>query len=465
MTLKRVASLPLKKILSRALRNGGQFADLFYESRTETSLILENNRLEKVITGTDTGLGIRVIDDLHAFYAYTNAITESSLITLASRLSEMVRQNRQIISTLPGPSPLKTYHHPIKEAPDSVALDAKTAFLEEANETVRSLDRRVRQVKVVYRDEKREIFTLNSLGDQGAEHQVQTVFLVHVVASDGEKLETGYELMGGMMGMELLENDAHLKTAKTAGRRALRMLEAPHAPQGPMAVVLSSEAGGTMIHEAIGHGLEADLAQQGLSKYSNRLGESVANPLITVIDNPTLKNHRGSYHIDDEGTPSQKTILVEKGVLISYMYDRLSAMKDSARSTGNGRRQSYRHRPIPRMSNTYIQPGETDPREIIASLKEGLLVKKMGGGQVDTVNGDFVFEVSEAYRIEGGKIRHPVRGATLIGNGPKILAEIDLVGSDLGFGIGTCGKDGQGVPVSDAQPTLRIPSIIVGGRS
>ncbi len=465
MTLKRITNLPLKKILSRSLRNGGQFADLFYESRSGTSLVLENNRLEKVITGTDVGVGIRVIEEPHAFYAYTNIITEASLLSLSAQLSEMVKQNRPAPFVLPGPSPLESHRHSIRIPPDTVILEAKTVILEEANEAARSIDGRIRQVKVAYRDEEREIYTLNSLGEQGTERQIQTVFLVHTVASDGENLETGYELIGGMMGAEILEKEVHLNTAKTAAHRALMLLEAPHAPQGPMMVVLSSEAGGTMIHEAIGHGLEADLAQQGLSKYSGRMGEKVASPLITVVDNPTLKNQRGSYFIDDEGTPSRKTILVEKGVLISYMYDRLSAMKDKTHSTGNGRRQSYRHRPIPRMSNTYIEPGETDPHEILASLKTGLFVKKMGGGQVDTVNGDFVFEVSEAYKVENGKILHPVRGATLIGNGPRILTEIDLVGSDLGFAIGTCGKDGQGVPVSDAQPTLRIPSIIVGGRS
>jgi TldD protein len=466
MTLTKLLNLPLEKVLSHALRRGGQFADLFYESKTETTLSFENDKLEKAIAGTDTGLGIRIIDNLHAFYAYTNVITESSLMTLAKQLSEIVALNQKPLTPL-RISSLKSYTHTIKIPPDSMALNTKSIYLEEANTSARAVDKRIRQVKIIYRDEEREIFTLNSLGEQATEKRIQTVFLVHVVASDsdGGTMETGYEMIGGIKGLELLERDTHIQTAEIAARRAITMLEAPFAPKGEMSVVLSSEAGGTMIHEAIGHGLEADLAQQGLSKYSGKMGETVANPLITVIDDPTMKNHRGSYYIDDEGSPSRKTVLVEKGVLTSYMYDRLSAMKDKTRSTGNGRRQSYRYRPIPRMSNTYIAPGETDPGEIIASLKDGLLVKKMGGGQVDTVNGDFVFEISEAYKIENGKVLHPVRGATLIGNGPKILVEIDLVGSDLGFGIGTCGKDGQGVPVSDAQPTLRIPTIIVGGRS
>jgi len=219
-----------------------------------------------------------------------------------------------------------------------------------------------------------------------------------------------------------------------------------------------------MIHEAIGHGLEADLTQMGLSVYSGRIGEEIASPLVDVVDDATLANKRGSYVFDDEGVNAQRTLLVEKGVLKGYLYDRLSAMKDHTQSTGNGRRESYRSRPIPRMSNTFILPGNMSPEEIVHSTAKGIFVKKMGGGQVNTVNGDFVFEVSEGYLIENGKVGEAVRGATLTGNGPQLLKEIDMVGDDFGFGIGTCGKDGQGVPVSDAQPTLRIPEIIVGGK-
>ncbi|RTZ94410.1 MAG: TldD/PmbA family protein, partial [Deltaproteobacteria bacterium] len=393
MSLKKLLDLPLEKILTHALKRGGQFADLFYEMKTETTLSFENGKMEKVITGTDAGLGIRVIDNFHAFYAYTNVITESSLRSLATQLSEMVTLNQRSGSPV-RLSPLKSYRHSIRVPLDTLGLDAKSITLEEANAAARSVDERILQVKVIYRDEEREIYTLNSLGEQASEKRIQTVFLVHVVASDGQTMETGYEMIGGVEGLELLENDAPTRTAKIAATRAITMLEAPFAPKGDMPVILSSEAGGTMIHEAIGHGLEADLAQQGLSRYSGKMGETVASSLITVIDDPTLKNRRGSYFIDDEGTPSQKTVLVERGVLSSYMYDRLSAMKDKTRSTGNGRRQSYRYRPIPRMSNTYIAPGKTDPDEIVASLRNGLLVKKMGGGQVDTVNGDFVFEIS-----------------------------------------------------------------------
>jgi TldD protein len=230
-----------------------------------------------------------------------------------------------------------------------------------------------------------------------------------------------------------------------------------------MGVVLSSEAGGTMIHEAVGHGLEADLAQQNLSVYSGKLGQTVASPIITVLDDGTISGKRGSSFFDEEATRTERTVLIENGVLKNYMYDRLSAMKDVKQSTGNGRRESYHFRPIPRMSNTMIAPGKTPPDDIVKSLEKGLFVKKMGGGQVNTVNGDFVFEVTEGYLIEKGKVGEPVRGATLTGNGPEVLKSIDMVGTDLGFAIGTCGKDAQGVPISDAQPTLRIPEIVVGG--
>jgi len=230
-----------------------------------------------------------------------------------------------------------------------------------------------------------------------------------------------------------------------------------------MPVVLSSEAGGTMIHEAIGHGLEADLALEGLSVYANRIGEKVASPLVTVIDDPTLPFHYGSYSYDDEGMPAKRVVLMENGILKSYLFNLEYASKVGGETNGHGRRESYRFKPIPRMSNTYIAPGKTPPGDIIKSVQKGLFVKKMGGGQVNTVNGDFIFEASEAYLLEGGEVCEPVRGANLVGNGPKVLETIEMVGNDLGFNIGSCGKDSQLVPVTDGQPTLLLPEIIVGG--
>ncbi len=315
---------------------------------------------------------------------------------------------------------------------------------------------------VTYRDSHRRITIANSDGTAIHEDRIAIFFAVQVVGAQDGVIQTGYEAIGGIAGRELLDQDPPEAVAERATRRALALLEAIPAPAGPWPVILSAEAGGTMIDEAMGHGLEADLADEGLSVYSNKRGEQIASPLITVVDDATLPGKQGSFCFDDEGTPAQRTVLVERGMLKSYLYDRLTAMKAGARSTGNGRRESYRHKPMPRMTNTLIQPGDQDPREILHSVPRALLVKKMGGGQVNTVNGDFVFEVTEGYLVEGGEIGPPVRGATLIGNGPRILKEIDMLGSDLGFSIGTCGKEGQGVPVSDAQPTLRIPEITVG---
>jgi TldD protein len=318
-------------------------------------------------------------------------------------------------------------------------------------------------VTTQYRDQTRHVRIANSLGQFSEERQIHLVFFVQAVASEADVIQTGYEPFGGLCGFEGFTEEVAVETARSAAKRSVLMLKAPPAPAGVMPAILSSEAGGTMVHEAVGHGLEADLAMEGLSVYEGKLGERVANSLITVLDDPTVPGRRGSFQFDDEGTPAQRNVLIDRGILKSYMLNRLYAQKAGMESTGNGRRESYQYRPIVRMTNTMIAPGDTPPEEILRGVETGLFVTRMGGGQVNTVNGDFVFEVSEGYLIKKGKIDHPVRGATLTGNGPVVLQAIDKVGNDLGFGMGTCGKDGQGVPVADAQPTLRIPEITIGG--
>jgi TldD protein len=325
------------------------------------------------------------------------------------------------------------------------------------------LDKSIVQVRVRYFDLQRTIGIANSDGVLVSDQATHTMFVVQAIAAKDGELQVGYEPLGGTVGFELFETENPEQSALNAAGKAVLMLHARKAPGGKMPVVISSSAGGTMIHEAIGHGLEADLAGQGLSVYQNKLGEQIASSLVSVADDKTLPGKRGSYRVDDEGTPAERTLLVENGLLKSFMYNRLEALRAGKSSTANGRRESFRFRPIVRMSNTMILPGKSAPGDIIKSVKAGLFVKKMGGGQVDTVSGDFVFEVSEGYLIEGGEVGEPVRGATLVGNGPRVLMEIDMVGSDLGFGIGTCGKDNQAVPVADGQPTLRIPEMIVGG--
>lgn len=460
-----------EKILKNALSEGGEFSDIFFERNYSVSIVCEDDRIEKVISNLDFGVGIRTIFEGRTFYSFTNRLNERELINLAKIIKSSIKKEKGGDSSnfTPQISQIsRSYKIPslpffIEKDPKGISVEDKVLMVKRANDYARKMDHRIRQVKVIYRDSIQFVSIVNSGGIFVEGERSGIVFSVQVVSSEDGIIQTGYEAVGGTMGFELFDDYPPEEVARIAGDRALLMLKAKKAPMGKMTVVLSSQAGGTMIHEAIGHGLEADLAQQGLSVYSNKIGEKVASSLITVVDDPTLPKKRGSYAFDDEGIASRRTVLVEEGILKGYLYDQLTAMKDGVSSTGNGRRESYRHKPIPRMSNTFILPGKTNPEEIIRSVERGLYVKKMGGGQVNTVNGDFVFEVNEGYIIEKGAIGEAVRGATLIGNGPKVLQQIDMVGNDLGFGIGTCGKDGQGIPVSDGQPTLRIPEIVVGG--
>ena len=452
-------------ILKKALGTSGEFADIFIERSAPLSILCEDGKIEKVISGLDCGAGVRVIFGRRTAYAYTNELTTASLMELA----DAVRQAASSGATTTAPALFNLsrrnprWDFRIAQPPEKVATTRKTELVLRANTAACSIDSRIRQAMVAYRENRQQVLMANSDGFIAEDERLYLTAMVQVIAADSGVVQTGYEPIGGFVGMELFDADALEKAATIAATRAVRMLSARKAPAGRMPVVLSAEAGGTMIHEAVGHGLEADLAQAGLSVYSNRIGERIASSLVTVADDATLPGKRGSFRFDDEGTDANRTVLVEKGVLKTFLYDRLSALKDNARSTGNGRRESYKHRPIPRMTNTMIVPGDSDPRSILQETPKGLYVKKMGGGQVNTVNGDFVFEVTEGYLIENGEIGEPVRGATLTGNGPQVLMSIDRVGSDLGFSIGTCGKDGQGAPVSDAQPTLRIPELTVGG--
>jgi TldD protein len=308
-----------------------------------------------------------------------------------------------------------------------------------------------------------EIQVANSDWVHRTDTRVRVSFAVHVVAKDGSVLESGFEAVRGTLGFEMLTNDAVRAAAEMAARRAVLNVGAQPAPAGTYTVVLSSEAGGTLIHESVGHGLEADLNLKGLSVYSGRIGQKVASELITVIDDGRDAGQRGTSAMDDEATPTQRTVLIEKGILRTYLSDRKHAEKLGIRRSGNARRENFRHLPICRMTNTMIASGDSDPDDIVRSVKDGIFVKKMGGGQVDVVSGNFAFEVTECYRIRDGKLAEPLRGATLVGQGPKLMSEIDMVGWDLGYSTGTCGKDGQGAPVADAQPTLRIPSVVIGG--
>ena len=457
-----IKNFSLSKILKTCLKNGGDFAEIFFEKSDSTQVSCDDKSIEKVLSGTDQGLALRVLHNGETAYAYTNDVTEKSILELASKLAEAVKA-KSFTKDIQLVSSKASWNNPVEENPHRIPLDEKVKKVLAANQYAWSFNPKIQQVTVNYGDRSRHIIVANSEGMLSEDLQTYTIFVVQAVAREGDVIQTGYEPIGGTLGFELFKNFSPEQVAHIAAEQAIRMLGARKAPAGKMPVVLSSEAGGTMVHEAVGHGLEADLALEGLSVYKDKIGTQVATPLITVLDDKTIPHKRGSFLFDDEGNSAQRTILIENGILKRYMSNHLYAEKQKLTSTANGRRENYRYRPIVRMTNTLIASGKDNPDEIIRSVEKGLFVKKMGGGQVNTVNGDFMFEVTEGYLLEKGKIGEPVRGATLTGNGPDILMKIDKVGSDLGYGMGTCGKDGQGVPVADAQPTLRIPEIVVGG--
>lgn len=451
----------LGEVLDLALARGGDFSDIFLERKTFTAITLEDRRIERVESGHEAGAGVRVIDGEGTGYAYTSDLSRRGLEEAARLASRVARAGRAIPPQALRNEPVRPYS--VELMPAGVAMDDKVEAVKLTERAARDFDPRVRQVKVMYSDVVQEVTMANSHGRLVEDRRVRTRLAAQAVAAEGELTQTGMEFHGHHGGFELFREHPPADIGREAARRAVLMLEARPAPAGKMAVVMAGEAGGTMIHEACGHGLEGDLALRGLSVYAGRVGEKVASELVSVVDDGSLPGYYGSSACDDEGTPSQRTVLIEKGILKGYMLDRLMARKLGVQSTGNGRRESYQHKPIVRMTNTYVQPGDTPPGEIVKETRNGLLVRRMGGGQVNPTNGDFVFQVTEGYLIRDGEVGPAVRGATLTGNGPEALAAVDMVGTDLGFTIGTCGKDGQGVPVSDGMPTLRIPELVVGG--
>jgi len=454
----------VERALRTALSRGGDWAELFWERHETLQLVLDDKRIEDAITGVDQGAGVRVTSGEQTVYANGNMTDVDDVMAIAGRAARSVADGsglheaaRLVPDELPRP-------HSVAIDPRTVPVERKVALLRLANDVARAHDPRVSQATVSYAESVQEILVANSEGVHRTDTRVRVNFAVQVVAKDGVVLESGFEAVRGTLGFELLTEDAVRDAAESAARRAVLNVGAQPAPAGTYTVVLSSEAGGTLIHESVGHGLEADLNLKGLSVYSGRIGEKVASELITVVDDGRDPGRRGTAAMDDEATPTQRTVLIAKGILKTYLSDRKHAEKLGIPRSGNARRENFRHLPICRMTNTMIASGDSDPAAIVRSVKDGIFVKKMGGGQVDVVSGNFAFEVTECYRIRDGKLAEPLRGATLVGQGPKLMSEIDMVGWDLGYSTGTCGKDGQGAPVADAQPTLRIPSVVIGGK-
>jgi TldD protein len=449
-----------ERVLTRALNRGGDLAELYAEDRNGFSLTLDDRRVERPLSGRERGACVRVLLGDATFYGHVDGLAEEDLTRVAESVAEAVRGAARVPARLsaaelaPG--------HPVDTRPEEVAAARKAELLRALDERARSAGDDVAQVRVGYVEGRRRVEVFNSDGVAAADDRTRLRLSAQVVARRGDRVETGSHTRGGHAGFELLAEEPE-EIAAEAARKALAMLDARDAPSGRLPVVVGHGFGGVLLHEAVGHGLEADAVQKGASVYAGKLGEQLAEPFVTAYDDGRREGEWGSDGIDDEGIPTRRTTIIEDGRLTSYLYDLLRARKDSADPTGNGRRESFRHIPVPRMTNTFFAPGEATAEELIGGVERGLYAVSFGGGQVEPATGDFVFGVSEGYLIEGGKVTSPVRGATLVGNGLEALRAIDGIAGDLEIASGFCGKAGQTVPAGVGQPHVRIRELTVGG--
>jgi TldD protein len=456
----------LERYLAAALAEGGEYADLYFEHSSRSAILVDESLVKTAVEGISLGCGIRVLAGEQTGYAYSDDLAPEKILQ-AARVAAHIARGPARLSTV-GLSRFETPHnfYPVPLPSAERELQDKLEIVRRADGAARAFDGRIRQVRVSYGDQVRHVLVAGSDGRLVTDSQPLVRLTVAVIAQQADKFQSGTSGGGGRVGLEFFQGHTSPEHfGREAARRGIVQLEAREAPAGEMEVVLGPGWPGILLHEAVGHGLEADFNRKGLSAFSNRLGQRVAAELCTVVDDGTLPDRRGSLNVDDEGEPTQQTVLIEKGILRSYLQDRLSAQLLRATRTGNGRRESYEHIPMPRMTNTYMLAGHQDPEEIIRSVKLGLYAVYFGGGQVDITNGKFVFSASEAYLIEDGRVTAPVKGATLTGDGPSVLTHVTAVGNDLQLdpGIGTCGKDGQSVPVGVGIPTIKVSRLTVGG--
>ncbi len=451
-------------VLHEALRHGGDLAEIFVEDRRSTTVRLDDGRIEELTSGRDRGAGIRVVVGDTTGFAHTAALDPAGLLAAAEAAGAAARQGgggtrvatleRRVVT--PGA---------VRIQPEDVSKAAKVELLSRADEAARSAGDAIRQVSAGYGDTRRRILVANSDGLFAEDDQVRTRLVVSCVALGDTGMQTGFEAAAATVGWELFDEHPAEEIARLAAERALRKLAARPAPSGSLPVVIGPGSGGVLFHEACGHGLEADLVGKGASVFRDRVGQRVASPGVTLVDDGTIGGEWGTAAIDDEGHPAGSNVLIDDGVLTDYMYDLLRSRQEGRASSGNGRRQSYKHLPMVRMTNTFLLGGREDPAAIVAGTDHGVYVARLGGGQVNTATGDFVFGMAESYLIEDGQITEPLREGNLIGNGPEVLRAIDAVGDDFAMGVGggTCGKDGQSVPVGVGQPTLRVAAMTIGG--
>lgn len=449
--------------LAAALSSGGDFAEIYAETRRGRSVRLDDGRIEELTSGLDRGAGVRVTHGQQTAYAYTNVLTRDALVDAAKVAAAGVRGGAQqpLVADLTTVTPAAT-HLPRRD-PLAVDRSGLVALVTTAEEAAREVSDAVRQVTVLYGDTTQDIFLANSEGHRSSEQRTRTRLVATAVAGRGDIIQTGSEGPGGSVGHELFEAHPPEQVGRRAAQRAVTMLDSTPAPSGEFPVVLGPGGGGVLFHEACGHGMEADIVGRDASVYAGRRGEQLGTRLLTGVDDATTPGGWGSFGLDDEGTPAQRTVLFEDGVCTDYLSDRRYAARLGIPRSGNGRRESYAHLPIPRMTNSYILPGSDDPAALVADVDRGIYCESLGGGQVDPASGDFVFGMTEAYLIEDGEITTPVRGANLVGDGPTAVARVDALGNDFDTRQGICGKDGQGVPVAFGTPTLRISQITVGG--
>jgi TldD protein len=457
-----------ERVLGDALQREADFADLYFEYRSAEGLALEDSMVNHTSKSVSQGVGVRVCAEDRTGYAYSDEVTIDRM-KLAAEAARAIADDR---GNLPAPvhvgQPVRRHQlYEVATTPLEIPLEERARLLRQIDETARAFDSRIRNVMASIAAERRVVMIVNSDGRIAADVQPLCRLSISVIAEEeGKGRQIGAFGGGGRVEWSyFLENDRWRDYVIRAARQAITNLDAIDAPAGEMVVVLGPGWPGILLHEAIGHGLEGDFNRKGVSAFSNRIGQQVASTLCTVVDDGTIPNRRGSLNVDDEGTATTRTTLIEKGILRGYLQDRLNARLMKMTPTGNGRRESFAHAPMPRMTNTFMLPGESTPEDIIKSVNRGLYAVSFGGGQVDITNGKFVFSASEAYLIEDGEVTRPVKGATLIGNGPDVLTRVSMVGNDLALdsGIGTCGKDGQSVPVGVGLPTIRIDGITVGG--
>ena len=454
----------IAKLLATALRRGGEFAEIYHEHTTGHSIALSERRIKSINAGTTEGVGIRVTTGERTGYAHSDDLSMPSLLR-AAEVAAHVATGSPVAAVDRLTSRSGAADHGIRRHAQGEPLSAKVDLLTRADDAARSFDARVREVSCSYAESFRQIEVANSEGERASGSDELMRMSVSVLAIEGEIRDSGVEFLGGRYGFEYFEAHSPDEAARKAARQAVTKLRARPAPAGVYPVLLEAGWGGVLVHEGVGHGLEGDFNRKGTSIYSGQIGRKVCSHLVTIIDDGTVPNARGSLAIDDEGVPMQKTVLIRDGVLVGFLYDRLNARLMKTESTGNGRRESFRHVPLPRMRNTYIGAGKDDPAELRSSVAKGIYAKSLGGGQVDIVSGNFVFEINEGYLIENGAVTSPIRGANLIGNGPDAMKKVIGVGNNLEIEkrTGSCGKDGQYVAVGVGQPTILISEMTIGG--